>query len=1096
MALADRAPETFTLAVMDLAIQLVEQVGVTSLLGPLRHLARRRPDVCPAVVSAALSTLRNDASVEAGRCIADLISYLNTADVDRTAARSLVVLAGLPEEEPPLHRYRTGVARDPSGLRAAAGVAPETLTAVLREMLPSPARRSPLLVLPGTQAKDDGQAVSEFDQICAANSARALAVTHPDTVGQLAEPLIQSLGADSGDMFDRQPVVSIQHALATMLVLGIGDIAARLDRIGRTAGSEVRDRLFGVLEQTAQVLDPHDRWREAGDPQPDADRRRAIFEQLTTTCLARAGGDWGDSVRYTAAKLADDLAGMEPGWVIGQVSAFLGVFLTTIGQLDVAPASALVLVGGVSPQERALENFSRQNSITSAARELLSAVEKAAVTDPVTVCHTVSALITDERDTDRGPEVIWRLLPLLGRIGQRHGAEPGVLAAILPTLHTYIVDGEASLRSAALKAWAEVGTRHQLPSSVADLLPALLADRTVGVIRAVLAAARSLSWNVDDQIRLFTFASWICALVDAERDAKTLKDAMDTLDVLAGDDDQLRTRAGALILHRAADLGGYDLKDALRRGWSPQAQHSANMATLRLRQARDPAINDRINQRGDPELCALLDCGAGLTALPSGDLVSAATELGPDSLLGCAEFAEVAWRAGRPSDAAAVMHAVANTIPAQPAYDSHRAITQVLIDAVHFDVAAESGNGVQEAADRLAVSASAVPDNAGDFGAVLVRQIKARASIRFLLTGQGIPAGLMVQGISADDAARDPADASRQRADRITAASKELEAMSKTATVTGTYIRLFAGLCGIAAYLLRYEAAELEADLDRAIAHRTAAQRRAVLLDAELTDQFAADDPLTSALHGALAAVSEVTGGAIAPVLASWAALPLPVLIVSGPRRLRHPATNLAERADRGGRSADRPVAVVLASVDGQLVTGPQVLRPATVYELRLEVRPGPWPEWADRLDAELISHLTPQEAETPTFSWKRPATGPDGILSDEGTLILRFGLSAAGPGRRSWSHYGGEARVMANRSQRSSMSPAIVSFGSGPLTLPGTSSPTSRSSTSASLLCTNSCTVPDTTRISFKRSAACSPQSAALASRSCGIRGTNAAPR
>jgi hypothetical protein len=40
-ALADRAPDTFTPSVIDLAIQLVGQPGITVLLGPLRHRARR-----------------------------------------------------------------------------------------------------------------------------------------------------------------------------------------------------------------------------------------------------------------------------------------------------------------------------------------------------------------------------------------------------------------------------------------------------------------------------------------------------------------------------------------------------------------------------------------------------------------------------------------------------------------------------------------------------------------------------------------------------------------------------------------------------------------------------------------------------------------------------------------------------------------------------------------------------------------------------------------------------------------------------------------------------------------------------------------------
>lgn len=38
------------------------------------------------------------------------------------------------------------------------------------------------------------------------------------------------------------------------------------------------------------------------------------------------------------------------------------------------------------------------------------------------------------------------------------------------------------------------------------------------------------------------------------------------------------------------------------------------------------------------------------------------------------------------------------------------------------------------------------------------------------------------------------------------------------------------------------------------------------------------------------------------------------------------------------------------------------------VYELGLEIRPGSWPDQADRLAAELISRLTAQEAQTQYF--------------------------------------------------------------------------------------------------------------------------------
>ena len=100
----------------------------------------------------------------------------------------------------------------------------------------------------------------------------------------------------------------------------------------------------------------------------------------------------------------------------------------------------------------------------------------------------------------------------------------------------------------------------------------------------------------------------------------------------------------------------------------------------------------------------------------------------------------------------------------------------------------------------------------------------------------------------------------RQRAGGLAAAGKELESLSHRATVTGVYIRAFAGLCDVAAHLLLYAAAELDADTSQAAAHQTAARRRAGLLDADLARQFPDGDPLVGGLRAALTTAGQVSG--------------------------------------------------------------------------------------------------------------------------------------------------------------------------------------------------------------------------------------------
>ncbi|MEE4597467.1 hypothetical protein V2J94_37275 [Streptomyces sp. DSM 41524] len=1002
-ALAERAPETFSVAVIELALVLVAEVRLSALLTPLRHVARVRGEYAADVLEAALNALRRGPVEEAGRCVTDLLTLNDAGRLDEAVIRSLVYLA-----EPRTRRFGVyeGGTGDASALRAAAGAAPRAVAAVLAGMLPAPRPPESLVLPAGVGPTPRTPSEAETDRRAAAAAVRALAFTHADVAGQLVPPMLLNLGVDDGHHEDPAPVGTIQQALAALLVLEVGDVPAHLERAGRAAADTVRRRLFGALEQAGRLIDPEDRFRTASDPQPDESRQRAVFEYLLSTCLTRIGGDWGDDVRVPAAILTEQLAQTHPAWAQPHLTALLGTALTAIDTLesaDTAPAPLLATPETASPELRFLDRMTYRQSLASSIGRLLDALEHIAALDATAVSSAVIDTIADERDSQRRQVIVAQLLPLLGKLGRRHGDHPGLLRLLLPLLYTYVVDSDVASRSAALSAWAQIGAAHRLPSSLSDLLPALLADPYLGVIDGVLDTAMRLEWSPQDTAALLAYALFVCEHVDADRFPDTVKKAMAAASRLSRSSETLRARTEQTILRRAADLDRYHLRDALSRDWLPQTVTTVAMATLRLRQVRDPAINDRFNAHDNRELCALLECGPGLAGLPVADLRAAALELGPHGVPGAAEYAEVAWRAARPSDAAAVMNTVLDRLPDQPAFAVHRAMASLVAAAAAFDAAAAARGDTGAAALALTHAAQAITGEGRAHA--LAEQARIRVTVRSLLAGRElVPVGGPDQYDADQRRSRcgdDPA-ALRARATRLHTAAKTLTDQAQEVTATAAYVRCFAKLCEVAAFLIKLDAAELDADTTEMTALATAARRRAAALTAELQERFTDTDPLAGELTAALERVQALTGAdGVADLLADWAALPLPLVIAHGPRRTRRASrATAADNAQPTGPAEDEStVAVALASVDGRLITGPQVLRPSTVYELRLDVRTGPWPEWAETLEAELLSHLTPSEAETPSYFWPRPPRPDDPVtLSATGTLILRFGLPAGSP--------------------------------------------------------------------------------------------------
>lgn len=976
---------------VDLTLALIVHEHATELLEPLRRLTRTRADLGPGVLAAALTTLREGPDPGATACVTELVVHVTVDALDGSVLGSLIIAAGAPEERFGFEQPRPN---DPAAIRVVADVAPDSVMHALLDLLPLPSESSSLVLPTGTPSRSP-EHVDDFTRASACGTARALATTHPHIAGALVDRLVRSLAVDADDYNEDTPIHAAQQALATILVLDVGDVATLLETAGRHGAKELRNRLIGVIERATHLLDPRDRWRQPDDPQLDGDHARRLRDQLQTICLARIGGDWGWDISYRAASAAAGLATVDPDWALHQLHGFVGAFLTTVAQANTPRSVNLAVVDGTPPFLAGLEEMNRQSSIASTARELLDAVRVAADADPQRVCAEIVTVLADERDTERGQIVRRNLIPVLGDVGRRHGHERGVLNEILPVLHSYVVDTDAGLRAAALRAWTEIGVAHDLPSSVADLLPALTTDHMVVVIEALLEAARRLRWTDDDRATLFVYAINICLQVPAAPDNKMLTEAMSALRSLTRDDDAtLQAAAQSLILERAAELDNHKLEDELRGRWLPELRHSARMAALQLRLARDPVINDRLNARDDTELCALLECGPGLATLQLQDLVDAAVELGSDRTLASAEFAEVAWRAGNADEAARVMRAVFDAIPSAPAFNRQRVLALTIAEAADFDAAIARGEQLQVGTAKLDDAVGNLDTGASAAGADLVEQIRARIAIRELLSQERPPARHAAQAPASDD----PANTRRQRADLLTVAREALTRLSQRATPTAAYIRLVAALCDVAAHLLRLDAAELDGDPTAAQASAVAARRRAEFLEAEVRERFVDDDPIGGALLQACATAQTITsGGAVAHLLEAWGRLPMPLLIVDGPRRSSRDTLGSTPTEASEVALSEPDVAVVLASIDGHLITGPQVLRPDWVYELSLEVQPGMWPEWAEWLDAEILGHLRPTEITLPTFSWTRSHI-TDGTLVGAGSMVLRFGLPAGQP--------------------------------------------------------------------------------------------------
>jgi hypothetical protein len=1001
---AGRAADRFDERIIDELFDAVESVGLAELLEPLRHLTSRRPELAERLVATALAALRTFPSLEAGRCLTDHPDLVDAAAVDDAVIWAVVALAG--SKTPGDHHFSGPMpvvqANDPGPLRVLADLCPDKLVARLGGMLPRPAVTG-IIMNPAHQPRQ----VCDFDRRAAAGAVEHLASTHLELAVQLLPNLAVSLGVPPEDSYDPGTVGTAERALARMFIAAPVRVAGLVEDAGRHASEETRDGLVGSVRHALDMVDTEYVHRRAHDPVTTPEEAAAVTDAAFAFLLARTDESWGHQVTFSAAESIERMGRWHRDALAGHLDATLGAFVTLTRHRLTEQKNVLTSTAAPDPLA-GMEAWSRKSSLYQSARRLLRAVESASSTDPLDVCETITALITSERDTDLGAEVVYPLLATLGEVGRRHGNQPGVLQAILPTLHAYLVDADPGPRAAALEAWTTIGGAHALPSTVADLLPALVSDAYVVMIDAVLAAACRLPWpDQESRIRLAFHAATVMEGINVSEHLDTFLTSLSALRHHVPDLAAL-AELEKKALARVPELEWHQATEVTEQPWQPDARVTPELAVLWLALAPRNTYGLRQHDEAEEALNGLLDCGAGLLGLQAADVIEVGAAHSPESHYGSMEYAEVLARAERRTDVVALLEGALTRIPDEPARSSQHALVALAAAVGRLHVTLEPNlpvdAKVREAVDEVGAAIGICLGHSED-DLRWLRPFAWAAAVRaaVVCTLLSVPTPAEVTAGLADTPAdqagagsvepTDPAERFKARAQRLRDLAAVLERGGRsTGTATHDGVVITGRLLDAVAHLLDAEGADLNAEVTQALAHRTAAARRAAAID---LGTFRDDDPLlprARALRSVLAADRDPAAPLdLGTVLTAAAGLPAPLLFIRSPER-PHGFGPWSPPAEPEPDSAT--VAVALVSIDDTLLTGPAIVDPALTHTLTLQVQTDPWPAWVERLDAELISTLNDTELQRPALTWqRRQHTGDPDTYEGTGSLHVRYAV-------------------------------------------------------------------------------------------------------
>lgn len=890
---ARHAPALFELVLVESLLGLAADVADPTAFAALEQLVRAGHCVPRRALESALAALTSHRSIEAANLLALLRDEIVQADVPNVLDQALSLTCA-----------------DYIGLRDRP-TAPDCLVALAEVDLDGVTRR-----IIGHLEDDD-----DWKRHIGADAARVLLAVDSARLVALGRPLAESIrGPDEGYGGHPHPSVHAARALAEAwrgepaLARGI------VDSVGLVAADERRVELTRVPSWLR-------RGREDWDASDDATDAAIDF------LVKRSSGDWGDGAADEAAHVLRDLARELAVRIVAHVDALVGQVLALCAPRT--PMSGLAL--SPDPLE-AMEASQRERNRAVRRRDLVQTIGRCAAARPKDGLGRIVELF----GASTGDPAHDRSMRTTMLDGLEKAATPETVRDLLPVTYSALLSDDAYVRAGGIDLWVACASEvDTVPDELNDLAEALLADPHSVVHQSMVEQLPRL--ELPDRLAprlLQILAGWLQPYRD---DPYFLEKVIGAILILARQlpNEDEREAYLSYAFGFVGQCTPNDQEDLLLAPWSDSISQSQEWASLVLRAAASPELHDG-HPRSEPLLMTLFDRPELIASTPLSEVALLSDSYGPGHAWRGLEPVELLQSAGRWVDAARLARAVEGRQRAGKEGRPHRLLAAAIMREAELAVALGEANLDQAGIADLTASVREATAAFVAWGPEWAAEGPSKHLVDVLLAAADAADALLDPLVTNPDGL----------ADKLDTAAGRLHAGGPPAHACGRQRAWIADAWGIAAMLLRWDAAVRRADSD-APALLASARRRSEVL---ATTVRQGGVPVSPHLVDFAALASTATSVSHAQdVWRTLGRVPVPVQLVGTsllPRRgtafLPPPTTT----------EAAAPLAVCVLTLKRVPVMDVLVVRPHDVYSVGVTVHLSAIPDWATRCLVEPLSTL------------------------------------------------------------------------------------------------------------------------------------------